>query len=276
LIEKYLTARLAALPDSDPDKGRLQSFLEVFRSEIHNAKNAHKIYEKLGLDADYLMHSDTLSAAINNYAGKDREKFRVFCFASYFKAVAHDPGSYTNKILTQFTHFLFPQPKTFFDDQMNPAKAYRESARCWDASGSASLRPELREMYGEYRRGIEVEIERSRTMAKYPLLRAARQTFARCALPVELLFLLAMTVCFIWPPLHHLRVGGWAACCLFLAPLGNAFGVCIVHTLDIYRYRVTYGGYLLFALVAMAAFIGIVFTQSLSHCFATRKARELA
>ena len=65
--------------------------------------------------------------------------------------------------------------------------------------------------------------------------------------------------------MRSLCSAGWAAFFLFLAPLGNAFGVCIVHALDIYRYRTTYGGYWLFALAAMTVFILAAVGQSLRH-----------
>jgi hypothetical protein len=272
-VERYLDSKLVALPESDPEKARLRKFIGVLDSEIHNAKNTHKVYEKLGLNADYLMHSNTLSTAINDYAGGDRDKFRTFCFDTYFRSVFYDPLAYTKKIFDQFGHFVFPTPKTFFDDQMNLSKAYRDTASSWSSGGSAPLRSDVREMYFKYARDIDLEIEQTRTADKYPMLRAVRQLVAQCALPVELLFLMGWAVSFVWAPLRKLSIGGWAAFCLFLAPFGNAFGICIVHTLDIYRYRVTYGGYLLFALAAMAVFVGAVIVQSLAHFFRRTRTR---
>lgn len=270
-IERDLNARLASLPDADPGKARLHDFVRVLDSEIHNAKNQHKVYEKLGFNADYLMHSDTLSKAIAAYAGDARGKFRAFCFSAYIQAVLHEPLAYTNKILTQFTHFLLPEPKTFFDDQTNLAKAYRDTAVVWNVDGAKWLRSDVREMYVEYGREIDLKTEGT-APAKSPMPRSIRKAVAACALPVELLFLIALIVAVFWSPLQKLRIAGWAAFFLFLAPSGNAFGVCIVHTLDIYRYRATYGGYLFFALMAMAVFIGIVVVQSLCHVIARRGA----
>lgn len=274
-IERDLNARLATMPDSDPGKARLRDFIRVLDSEIHNAKSQRKVYEKLGFNADYLMHSDTMSKAIADYAGDARGKFSAFCFSAYFHAVLHQPVAYTKKVLDQFTHFLLPQAKTFFDDQTNLAKAYRDTAAAWNAQGSAWLRSEVREMYVEYGREIDLKAAQGKFMPKYPLLRSFRQLVAVSALPVELLFLVALIMAVMWSPLRKLRVGGWAAFFLFLAPAGNAFGVCIVHTLDIYRYRVTYGGYLLFSLMAMAVFVGIVVVQSLAHILARRHAEAL-
>lgn len=270
-IERDLSAKLAKMPQTNPEKARLREFVSVLNSEIHNAKSQHKVYEKLGFNADYLMHSDTLSHAITDYAGDARGKFRAFCYSAYFSAVWHQPWAYTRKVLDQFTHFLFPLPKTFFDDQTNLTKAYRDSAVVWNESGAQWLRSDVREMYAAYRRQIDAHSVAPRLMAKYPELQSFRQKVAACALAVELLFLVALAASVVWTPLRRLSLGGWAAFFLFLAPAGNAFGVCIVHTLDIHRYRVTYGGYLLFSLAAMAIFVALVVAWSVFHFIARRR-----
>ncbi|EDY20562.1 hypothetical protein CfE428DRAFT_1759 [Chthoniobacter flavus Ellin428] len=263
-VEHDLNAKLAAMPDSDPGKTRLRDFVGVLDSEIHNAKNQHKVYEKLGFNADYLMHSDTLSKAITVYAGDARGKFRKFCLNEYFSAVLHAPLAYTQKILRQFMHFVQPESKTFFDDQVNLSKAYHDTATVWNGKGLARLTSDVEEMYVEYGRQIDLQAAQTGLMAKYPLMRKFRDKVAAVALPLELLFLGSLILTVLWSRLHKLRIAGWAVLFLFLAPAGNAFGVCIVHTLDIYRYRATYGGYLLFSLAAMAVFIGIVVVQAIA------------
>jgi len=47
-----------------------------------------------------------------------------------------------------------------------------------------------------------------------------------------------------------------------------------VHALDINRYRHTYGGFLLFALVAMALFSALAITRSVRHALGV-SSREL-
>jgi hypothetical protein len=270
-VEHDLQARLAAMPDSDPREARLRDFLRVLDSEIQNAKNQHKVYEKLRFDADYLMHDDTLSKAITAYAGDARGKFRKFCLEAYFSAVFHAPVAYGQKILSQFTHFLRPEPKIFFDDRVNLSKAYRYTAAVWMGNGLEWLTSDVQEMYVEYGRQIDLQTAQTGLMAKYPMMRKFRDRVAAVALPLELLFLGALILTVLWSPLRKLRMAGWAVLFLFLAPAGNAFGVCIVHTLDIFRYRVTYGGYLLFSLMAMAVFIGMVVVQAISHAVANRR-----
>jgi hypothetical protein len=83
-----------------------------------------------------------------------------------------------------------------------------------------------------------------------------------------------LAISFLWAPLQNLRIAGLGALVLFSAPLSNAFGVCIVHTLDIYRYRVTYGGYLLFALAAMCVFLVAVLCRTTMHFVSNSRGRE--
>jgi len=271
-VDNLLEARLATLADADPGKARLKTFVGVLESEMYNAAHAHKVYEKLGFNADYLMHSATLSGAIMDYTGDDRKKFSAFCFRCYKDAVLYDPAGYTRKVFDQFNHFLYPEPKTFFSDQMNLAKEYRASADSWFPNGAVVLSPGVLKMYGEYRADLATQEATAKTLDKDLKLRTARQIIARCSPLLELVFLIALLITIFWSPLRKLALGGWAAFFLFLAPLGNAFGVCIVHTLDIYRYRVTYGSYFLFALAAMLAFIGLVLAQSVVSIWAKSRA----
>ncbi|MDR3403675.1 MAG: hypothetical protein P4L99_14345 [Chthoniobacter sp.] len=275
-ILKYFDAKLAGMPDSDPGKAKLQSLVTVLKSELYQAGHGRKVYEKLQFDADYLMHSPQLGEALNVYTDGDRGKFSRFCYASYFRGVWHDPLGYTRKVFSQFTHFLFPEPKTFFVDQFNVTKEYRNSVSVWVTADQAAWRPEVRQMYLRYHEELRSRSRTARSLGKDRRLEMLREKVSSSAFSVEVLFLVALVAALAWAPLHPLRLGGWAAFFLFLAPAGNAFGVCIVHTLDIYRYRVTYGGYLLFALTAMAVFVGIVLAQALAHLVARRHARAVA
>jgi len=263
LIDKLLEARLATMPDSAPEKAKLQTLVSALESEISGAKQGRRIYAKLVINADYLMHSHTLSAALFEYTGRDRGKFSAFCFASFFEAVTHYPGEYAKKVAEQFEYFLFPEPATYFKDQFNLIKPYKGSAEALAPYASTPFRPELLEMYRRYQEDTLVLVGSVSTMDKDRKLHGFGRGSAQWTLPLELLFLAALTATLFWPPLHPFRLGGWATFCLFLAPFGNAFGVCIVHTLDIYRYRVTYGGYLLLALTAMTAFAVAVVAQAL-------------
>ena len=264
LVASSLDAKLAAMPDADPGKAKLQAFVNVLKSEIHNSEIGHRTYEKLGFDPDYLMHSDVLSAAIDNYTDKDRKKFGAFCMTSYRDAVFHNPGGFAKKIFDQFTYFLFPESKIFFTDRINLKKGYQETVAALNPNQTTAFKPEVREMYRRYVADAAVQLASTGTLGKDPKVRAFRQAFTPCILPVELLFLAALLATLIWSPLRPLRLGGWAAFMFFSAPLGNAVEVCLVHALDIYRYRATYGGFLLFALMAMAVFVCVALAQSLS------------
>lgn len=271
LIERLFTERLAKMPDGDPGKAKLQTLLKVMDSELVNAANDPNAYDKLGIDPDYLMHSPVFTAAIYEYAGNDRDKFRNFCFASYAGAVMHYPWAYTRKIFTQFGYFVFPDPKGFARDNLNIGKYYREGSEFLKVEWGSRLSPDWREMYLQYHRDVSDLARTAGSLKPTPRLREIRDVYAEWALALEIIFALALLAASFWPPLRDLRTGGWAAVFLFLAPFGNAFGICIVHALDIYRYRATLGGYLLFALTSMAAYTAATLARSLKHYFASRR-----
>lgn len=271
LIERLFADRVAKMPDADPGKAKLQTLLKVMESEIRTAANHQNAYDKLGIDPDYLMHSQVFTQAIYDYAGDDQDHFRDFCFASYAGAVVHYPLAYTQKVFTQFTYFVFPDPKGFARDNLNMGKYYREGSEFMKVEWANGLRPDWREMYLRYHRDIEGLGRTAGSLKPTPQLREIRDVYAEWALTVEILFTLALLAASLWLPLRDLRVGGWAAVFLFLAPLGNAFGICVVHALDIYRYRATLGGYLLFALTAMAAYTVAILCCALQRYLASRR-----
>ena len=59
----------------------------------------------LGIDPDYLLHSQRLSAAIQAYAGNGREEFRTFCLTCFRDAITQYPLDYAKKVLGQFSLF---------------------------------------------------------------------------------------------------------------------------------------------------------------------------
>ena len=202
LIAKRLEAKLSALPDSDPEKARLQALVTVLENEIRTAANDPHAYEYLGINADYLMHSNRLLAAIHDYAGNDREKFRAFCLGSYQDAVTHYPSDYTKKVFVQFTHFLFPDPKSLFGDNMDLARLYRESPESLPPYKTAGLRSDWQEIYRRYQGDMAAQIGIHQDAGQKPKGSALwGKTCARWAVPVEILFFPVLVATLIWPPL---------------------------------------------------------------------------
>lgn len=263
LIDHSFEAKIAKLPDTDPDKARLKHLDDVLKSEVRIAAVRYRPYDRLRINPDYLLDSRELNTAIPEYSGPSTEQIKAFCFRSFEEAVLHDPGAYARKVSTQFHWFLSPDTKTFFKDRSDLAGEYRLSADSLNAHRPTKVRADLEEADRRYEDSLATLAKTPTKLEEHPRLIAFAKSLTRWALPLESLFLLALLVVHIWRPLHSLRVAGWAAFFLFLAPLGNALGVCIVHALDIYRYRVTFGGYWLFALAAMTAFTLAVLGQAL-------------
>jgi len=270
LIDKMLDARLAALSDSDPEKAKLQALVTVLKSELQIAETTRPDekfgmgmpYAKLGFNPDHLMHSETLTAAIYRYTGNDDKKFRAFCISCYRDAALHEPLDFARKILTQFNQFLFPGYDTFYKNFRDFSKCYRDSAGLWGPSAGDGFSANVREMFHQYRADIAVQAGSGLRLNGKSMAQKFCQTFTWLALPLEIVFLLTFVGSLVWPRLRDLRAGGWAAFSLFSAPLGNAVTVCVLHALDIDRYRRTYGGPLFFALTAMTVFASMVIARS--------------
>ena len=259
LIDQSLEAKLARMPDSDPEKPGLQTLVALLDHELHVAEHVPTAWEKLGFDPDYLYYHSPLIPAVYRYAGNDDKKFKTFCLSCYKDAALHDPWSFAGKIMVQFTHFLFPKPETFFKDRADFARFYQDSAAVLDPHPADPLRADVKRMYLQYKADLLTQASSGiRFASKF---HSFRQVLAPLALPLEILFLGALAASLLLPPLRDLRLAGCAAATLFSAPLGNAVTVCIVHALDIERYRLTYGGFLLFALAAMAVFLALVITR---------------
>jgi hypothetical protein len=257
LIDSMFHARLAKLSDSDPEKSRLQALVTVLESELKVAE-VDKPYEKLGFNPDYLMASSPLTTAICNYAGDDNKKFRSFCISCYVDAAFYDPVAFGKKIAIQFEHFLFPTRDTFYKVFGDFTRFYESSSPVWEPFGADRFRGNAREMYVQYKADLVTQSGVKLRLDGNTIFKKLSQGFAWLALPLEILFLITFIASLISPALRDLRVGGWAAFSLFSAPLWNALMVCTVHALDMDRYRHTYGGFLLFSLVAMAVFSFLV------------------
>ena len=158
-----------------------------------------------------------------------------------------------HRFVLQFSHFLLPRPETFFKDRNDFAKFYQDSATELDQHHADRFRADVRQMYLQYKADLGEQARSGIRLTSH--FHSFRQVLAPLALPLEILFLLGFAASIVCTPLRDLRLAGCAAATLFSAPLGNAMTVSIVHALDIERYRLTYGGFLLFALAAMAVFL---------------------
>ncbi len=76
LIDQSLEAKLARMPDADPERAKLQTLVALLDSELHKAQDLPTAWEKLGFDPDYLYYHSPLIPAIYRYAGNDRQEIQ--------------------------------------------------------------------------------------------------------------------------------------------------------------------------------------------------------
>lgn len=255
LIVHRLEARLATLPDSDAGKARLSAFLNVVKKDLEASRHVRGAYEKLGFDPDYLMYSSELISTIRDYSGGDDQKFRTFCIHSYVEAVIYDPAGYAQKVLSQAGHFFPPAPKDFLANGLDIGKAYKDSVSVIRPEYLTRFHGKVQQMFLQYVADETAVSSHDLMLGKSRDIRELRKQLSAVTLPLEFLFLAGLLGAILWRPLSGLRMSGVVVLLIFSAPLGNAMTVCLIHALDIERYRFTYSGFVLFALAAMAVYM---------------------
>jgi uncharacterized membrane protein YhaH (DUF805 family) len=265
LIDRALEAKVARMRESDPERAKLRALVDLLGNELHIAEEHPGPFEKLGYDPDYLFYHSPLIPAIYSYTGNDDKKFKAFCISCYEEAALHDPVAFGGKILAQSTYFLFPKRDSFYRALGDFTGFYRDSLTDLKPYPADQFRGDVKAMYLQYNAELAMEAGSGLRLDGTWIFKRFCQLLCRLALPLEILFFATFAAALVWRPLRDLRLGGWAALSLFSAPLGNAATVCVVHALDISRYRYTYGGFLLFALLAMTLFVSLGIARTLRH-----------
>ncbi|MEI9894048.1 MAG: hypothetical protein WDN28_09215 [Chthoniobacter sp.] len=262
-IQRYLDAKLAKMPASDPDKAKLQTLLDVLKSELYNAGHDRKVYEKLRFDADYLMHSPVLSAALDTYAGHDRGKFSRFCFAATGMPCSSIRSAIPGKSWISSRTSCFPSRRLFSSTRSTSRKPTATPRPCGSPETSRLCGPTCATCICATAKTWRPTAARRRCSASTPALNVLKELVSRSALAVGI----ALRARPCSPPWSGRPCTGcaWEAGRRSFSSWrrrATPSGSASVHTLDIYRYRVTYGGYLLFTLTAMAVFVCIVAAQA--------------
>jgi len=263
LMAKHLAGTISTLPANDPEKVKLETILAHLDKELAVARTIPHNYDKLGFDPDYLYYRSDLLSTVYQQAGGTDEAFRAFCMKQFVSAALHNPVGFAQKTLTQFTYFLFPDAGTLYRFRVNFEKDAQAAVESLEPRYVERYRPEIRDAYLAYLGDLAAVAKNPPKLERRGLARTWSKPFAAWALPLELVFLVAFGVVLFCGRFADLRLGGWATLLLFSAPAANAFTVALVHALDIARYRYSYGGFLLFALTAMAVFVLLVLGKSL-------------
>lgn len=263
LMEEQLAGTIARLPDGDPEKASLTKILDHLRRELEVARTIPHTYRKLGFDPDYLYYRSDLLGTVYDETGKTNEAFRAFCIREYLKMAFLNPVRFTEKVWRQFTYFLFPDPGTLYRFRINFEKDAQAAVESLEPHFCDRYQPEIREAYLNYLKDLEEIAAKPPTLERKTVARKWSQVFAAWALPLEILFLVSFVMVLARSALADLRWAGWGALLFLAIPAANAFTVALVHALDIARYRQSYGGFLLFALTAMAVFVLLVIGKSL-------------
>ena len=196
-----------------------------------------------------------------------------FCYRWYFRTLIENPIGIAGKVASQMGYF-FSDFDLFCTKQVPLKTEYEQSisslptpeifvAGCcatWgnyqfgDVGSSLSYpRPsrQIGAIYSEYYRSLKTATQVSKTIRANALAFVALRVFGFLCILADGLFLILLIACLVRPALASFRLAGLAALMIYLVPFGNALTVSIVHTLEIHRYRFTYGGFLLLAQITL-------------------------
>lgn len=250
----------------------LQEFLPLLDEEMANARSEKIYYTRLGFDPDYLMYRAKIFPTLRDRFGMSPKDLAVFGKASFLTALRNEPLLYAAKVLRQLDYFWFPDDGTFYRKRIELAALYDYVLSTLPARPDESWNPETRALFQAYLDSARLRLT---TPDKLENTKRDRKFLGQVRSVTPWLagfFFLALLATVLWAPLAAWRLPGLVALVFYAAPAGNALTVAMVHALDNARYRGSYGPLLLFALAAMAVFLGTVLACAL--VLAYRKTRR--
>lgn len=241
------------LPAQSPEGAFLRDLLPVFRAELSKAREGVDCYKHLGYNADYLMYqSPIMSWMMSHRASTDIEMI-PFYYHWYFRTLLADPGGIAGKVWGQMTYFVFPDASTISLKQISMGRQYATSLTSLPKYPN-NPSPRIAAIYAGYLDALNNAERRSWVLRSIPSLQALSHWGVAWFLPLEILFAIFFTLSILYRQMADFRLAGAAAAVIFSAAFGNALTVSIIHALDIPRYRYSYGGFLLLAVIVLAVY----------------------
>jgi len=241
--------------------GVKKEFVENLEKELSLARAKQHSFKVLGFDPDYLMYQSSVDKPLIRN-GMSREQVVDFYYRAYFDVWLGNPAGMARKILRQIAVFALPNPDTILSNEKDFQKEYDKTRAA--ADGAVLLPPGPAESLLAENRLAGNRLPVPGPVLRSPWwLRSTAKTLSGIA-PV-LVGLFAAAFCAQCLRRSAMVLPGLTASLLFSAPLGNALAVCIIHSLDIDRYRRTYGPFLALALAAMLVYVIVSAVQFLCH-----------
>src|SRR5262249_7513559 len=141
-------------------------------------------------------------------------------------------------------------------------------------SVSPNFHPSIQALYSSYLERLRYPPENIRESGGRRFFRVLATNIANLSIWIQLGFFGALIATFIDKTLSRLRLAGFTALAVAAAVYGNVLTVAVVHTLETWRYRLTYSLFHLLMLAIMATFLIVVASGLLSRGFARRPDRN--
>ncbi|MEX1118692.1 MAG: hypothetical protein WEB60_07845 [Terrimicrobiaceae bacterium] len=236
--------------------------IDLLEKEFETAKTQNRYYRRLGFDPDYIMYRSQLFPWLEHQHGYTREQIASFCIDSYLQAWRTHPVDMTGKIFNQFEHFLRPDEATFTRKRLELGKYYAHSDSLYPRTLGEEHSPAVAAAFAVWRdQTTEATAVDTRLQAPRRV-HDIRRSFPQLMPWITGLFLLVLVACFCRKDWHPLLLPGLMVLVFWFAPAGNALTVAVAHALDNSRYRISYGGLLVFAGAAMVVFLGDVILRT--------------
>ncbi len=271
IIRKDLAGESESPKTTEERRKFLRNFLPVLDREIAAAKAEKPTYPRIGFDPDYLMYRSPLFPLLGDTHGMSQAEIAAFCKKSFVTAVLRQPFDYARKVSAQMGYFFRPDDGTFFRKRVELTGMYTYALQTVPATLDEPLNAPTLALYGDYLAQMKQEAATGGTIHAVKSFRKFLTGAKSFTLAIEVAYLLALAACFVWKPLHALRLPGLVALVIFSAPLGNALTVAMVHALDNSRYRGSYGPLLLFSLGVFSLFFLVVATTTAVSLWRTRR-----
>jgi hypothetical protein len=222
-----------------------QIFYEELAKAYRPAKENPDHYGALGFDPDYIQYrSGFFSTIMQKEAWSDRE-MAAACYSAYFRAWLQAPSSMLEKVGNQLRLFFFPRAGDFYRTTQS-VDLNNELSSSRPFLPDSELSPDVQKAYQLYRQKLERPEGNSSNPLSFKVLARFAHYIAWSTVWLQVIFVAVLVTVCLSRKGRNFRLAGLVILAVLAATYGSVLTIALVHSLDVVRYRVSYGpGFLL-------------------------------
>jgi hypothetical protein len=241
-----------------PNTSNSDAANSVFYRELAKAFRAAKEnpahYDTLGFDTDYILYRSGFFSTIGREERGDVRELAATCYSAYFHAWLRAPWSMLQKVWKQISVFLFPRGGDFYSTAKS-VDLNREIAASRPFLSDTSLSPLIQNIYQSYRERLEKSVSNLSHPLGFPILTKLAYYLAKISFWIQLAFFSAMVAVCLSRRRRAWQLAGFVIVAVLAATYGNVLTIAVVHSLDVFRYRVSYAPGFLLGLAMIASYL---------------------